>query len=49
MTYGKMMTTLIINIIIQFGLEGVFQEIIICITDMMINFIEEINIWIYVK
>ena len=45
----KMMTTLITNIIIQFGLEGVFQEIITCITDMVINFIEEINIWIYVK
>ena len=37
------------NINIQFGLEGVFQEIITCITDMVINFIEEINIWIYVK
>ena len=49
MTYGKMMTTLITNIIIQFGSEGVFQEIITCITDMVINFIEEINIWIYVK
>ena len=49
MTYGKMTTTLITNVIIQFGLEGVFQEIIACITDMVINFIEEINIWIYVK
>ena len=48
-TYGKMMTALITNIIIQCGLEGVFQEIITCITDMVINFIEEINIWIYVK
>ena len=44
-----MMTALITNIIIQFGLECVFQEIITCITDMVINFIEEINIWIYVK
>ena len=36
----KMMTTVFTNIIIQFGLEGVFQEIITCITDMVINFIK---------
>ena len=39
-----MVTILFAVIVIYFGLEGVFQVKITCITDMVINFIDEINI-----